>query len=65
MQNRPDLTQINAYCDETKHFHPFLIQKSKFIYVFLNIILRIYLEDIFVFFRHDAFYKEVKLALRC
>jgi len=64
MQNCPVLTAINTYCDETKHLSPISIQKSKFVYLFLNINLRIYLEDVCFFFRHDAGDKEVRLAPR-
>jgi hypothetical protein len=45
------------YCDETKQLSQELIQKSKKVYQILKINLRNYLEDILLFFRHDARYK--------
>ena len=47
---------MTLYCDETKHLTQISIQKSKFIYLMINTILRNYVQDILTFFRHDAFY---------
>ena len=62
MQNHLQQTVLNLYCDETKHYASILIQNSKFIHLFLNINLRIYLEDFLSFFRHDAFYKDAEVT---
>ena len=61
MQKPIDLTDDRANCDENKYFSFDLIQNDKLVNQIIYIYFRVSLEDIEVFSRHDAFYKEIKI----